>query len=225
MKPADEARDLLVRLGAPEGLITHTCLVGEAAELLLAQLRRLAVPHDAEFIRAAVVLHDAGKILHPDELRAGGSEHEAAGEKLLLAHRVDPPLARCCRSHSQWDRMACTLEELLVALADNLWQGKRSPALEERLIEGIGERLGREFWDLFVELDSSFETIAAGGAARAAAQPVGSRLQRLRFAARPHECRRPAYRRGLRRGLSGAGERPAPLPLFTCSLAKPASWA
>jgi len=146
--------------------MTHVRLVGEAADLLLAQLRRLGVSHDANFVRVAVVLHDAGKILHPDELHGGGVKHEAAGEKLLLAQGVNPALARCCLSHAQWTRMACSLEELLVALADTLWKGKRDAELEKRVMEAICERSQLEFWDIFVEVDHGFEVIAADGITR-----------------------------------------------------------
>src|SRR5262249_7203073 len=102
MTSTDATRDLLLSLGAPPSLITHVRLVGEAAELILAELRRLRIPHNADFIRAAVVLHDAGKILHPGELHSGGGAHEPAGETLLRAHGVDPALARCCMSHARW---------------------------------------------------------------------------------------------------------------------------
>jgi hypothetical protein len=166
MKSIDEARRLLVRLGAPQRLLAHGRMVGEAAELLLAQLQRLGIPHDADFVRVAVVLHDAGKILHPAELDGAGDKHEPAGETLLLAQGVDPALARCCLSHARWAHMRCSLDELVVALADTLWKGKRDAALEKQVAEMIGERLGCSFWDLFIELDNGFETIAAGGAAR-----------------------------------------------------------
>jgi hypothetical protein len=166
MKTVDEARDFLVKLGAPPRLIAHTCVVGEAAELLLLQLQRLRVPHDADFVRIGVVLHDAGKVLHPDELRGGGAKHEPAGEKLLLAQGVDPELARCCLSHARWAGMPCSLEELLVALADSLWKGKRDAALEKRVVEAISERLGKGFWDLYIGLDTCFESIAANSATR-----------------------------------------------------------
>jgi hypothetical protein len=166
MTSIDAARDLLVRLGAPASLITHVHLVGEAAELLLAELARLDVPHDADFVRAAVVLHDAGKILRPGDLHGGGSEHEAAGERLLRSHGVDPALARCCLSHARWDQMPCSLEELVVALADTLWKGRRNETLEKRVIDQVSGRLEQSFWDLFVELDDCFESIAADGAVR-----------------------------------------------------------
>lgn len=155
-----------MRLGAPLRLLTHVGLVGEAADLLLAELQRLGVRHDADFVRIAVILHDAGKILYPLELEEGGDEHERAGEALLLAQGVEPAIARCCVSHAHWAQMQCSLEELLVALADSLWKGKRSAALEKRVIELASKSLGRSVWDLFIELDNSFETIAADGTMR-----------------------------------------------------------
>ena len=166
MKSIDEARNFLVKMGATQRLITHVRLVGEAAELLLAELQRLGVPHDADFVRVAVVLHDSGKILHPDELDGGSDKHEHAGEMLLRAQGVCPALARRCISHARWGQMPCSLEELVVALADTLWKGKRNAALEKRVIEVISESLRLSFWDLFIELDSSFESIAANGTTR-----------------------------------------------------------
>jgi hypothetical protein len=62
--------------------------------------------------------------------------------------------------------MPCSLEELVVALADTLWKGKRDASLEKQVMEVISERLGQNFWDLFIELDNSFETIAASGTRR-----------------------------------------------------------
>jgi len=112
------------------------------------------------------VLHDAGKIVYPDELRDDGAEHEPAGEKLLLAQSVDPALARCCLSHARWAGMPCSLEELLVALADSLWKGKRNAVLEKQAIEAMSERVGKGFWDLYIEFDTCFESIAADGTAR-----------------------------------------------------------
>jgi hypothetical protein len=165
-KSVREAYDLLARLGAPPRLLAHARLVAEAAELLVAELQRRHVPIDAEFVGVAAVLHDAGKILHPEELQDSGSQHEAAGARLLLGAGVAPALARCCLSHAQWEGMACSLEELLVALADHLWKGKRNAELERRVIEGIAGRTGQAFWALFVELDGCFEAIAADGTGR-----------------------------------------------------------
>ena len=59
-------------------------------------------------------------------------------------------------------------EELLIALADHLWKGKRNEELEKRVITGVENLSGRDKWEMFVELDSHFESIAAGGSDRLA---------------------------------------------------------
>lgn len=162
----DEARTLLATLGAPASLLLHTALVGEAAEEIIAALSARRVPIDEDFVRVGVVLHDAGKIAHPQELRESGDAHEPAGERLLLAAGVTPALARVCLSHARWPAMDCSLEELLVALADKLWKGVRRADLEERVIAEAAQRSRQDRWDLFVPLDSTFERIADGGHAR-----------------------------------------------------------
>jgi HD domain-containing protein len=160
------ALELLRSLRAPPRLLRHVALVSEAAELLLEGFEQLKVPIEGEFVRAGVILHDAGKILHPAELDASGSRHEPDGEALLLKHGVSPALARICRSHAQWDQMAVSLEELVVALADKLWKGVRRADLEERVIDRVAAALATDRWNVFVQLDTLFESVAADGSAR-----------------------------------------------------------
>lgn len=167
MTPAT-ALQLLRDLGAPTRLLRHVELVGEAADALLAELTALGVVVDGDFVRAGVILHDVGKIVHGHELTAPGALHESAGEALLLARGVPPELARVCRSHAQWATMGAGFEELVIALADALWKGARRPALEERVIAEAAARRGVTRWELFVALDSVFEAIAADGDARLA---------------------------------------------------------
>lgn len=160
------ARDLLVSLGAPPRLLRHIELVHEAAELLLLKLAALHVPIRADFVRVGVALHDSGKVLHPAELNSPGARHEPDGEALLLRSGVSPELARVCMSHARWETMDVSLEELVIALADKLWKGVRSPRLEERCIDAVAAALGKARWDVFIELDGSFEDIAGDGQAR-----------------------------------------------------------
>jgi hypothetical protein len=47
-----------------------------------------------------------------------------------------------------------------------LCKGKRGAELVRLVFEGISERASRSFWDVFVELETCFEEIAAGGAER-----------------------------------------------------------
>ena len=175
LRPANvaDARALLIELGAPERLIRHGELVGEAADMLIAALHELGVPVDAEVVRLGVVLHDAGKIVHAREFEQPGADHEPAGEELLLAHGVSPKIARMCLSHARWDAMPVSLEELIVALADKLWKGARKPALEERVIDEVASALGKKRWSLFVTLDTLFEEVAAAGSQRLERSVIG----------------------------------------------------
>lgn len=149
-------------------MLRHVELVLEAADEVLDKLARLGVSVRGDFVRIGVALHDAGKILHPAELEASGNLHEPDGEALLLRSGVSPELARVCLSHARWDVMEVTLEELLVALADKLWKGVRVQRLEERVVNSVARQLGLEHWDIFIELDTAFEQIAAAGADRLA---------------------------------------------------------
>jgi hypothetical protein len=53
-----------------------------------------------------------------------------------------------------------------VALADTLWKGKRNTQLEVLFIKKLAELCSKDYWQLFIEMDSCFERIAAEGDAR-----------------------------------------------------------
>jgi hypothetical protein len=157
---------LLADVGAPPRLLRHAELVGEAAEDLLAGLAALRIPLDREFVRVGVVLHDAGKAVHREELDRPGSSHELTGERLLLQHGATNDVARVCRSHARWRDVAETFEELVIALADKLWKGARVTELEELVIDRAATAAGRDRWELYAQLDTVFETVAAGADGR-----------------------------------------------------------
>jgi predicted hydrolase (HD superfamily) len=120
-----DAISLVKKLGAKDRLLTHIKLVGEAAEIIIALLKKLGLNINENLVRIGIVAHDAGKIVHPDELDQPGDQHGQAGFELLLKNDVQPEIARFCLSHARWRETECSFEELLVALADNLWKGKR----------------------------------------------------------------------------------------------------
>lgn len=157
-----QAWDLLQRLQAPEHLLRHVTLVTEASELLLAQCAKLNLVIDENLVRVGVLIHDIGKIQRQDEMFNPGGEHEIIGEQLLLEHGASAELARICRSHARYAQMPCRLEELLIALADKLWKGKREETLELRVIDEIAHSLNQSRWDVFPSMDQCFEQIAAG---------------------------------------------------------------
>jgi predicted hydrolase (HD superfamily) len=163
-----EAKALLRSLGAPDHLLRHVDLVGEAADQILAELQANSIKVNEQFIQIGVALHDVGKIEHPSEMTAPGNNHEPTGEQMLLAAGASPEIARVSMSHARWSQMPVSLEELIVALADKLWKGVRVPELESMVITECASRSKRDYWQLFVGLDSSFEQIADHGSDRLA---------------------------------------------------------
>lgn len=166
LKSCRDAYRFLRELGATERLLMHVQFVGEAADRLMRAYKEFGIEFDARLVELGAALHDAGKIVHPDELTGPGSLHEVAGEKLLLLHGVPPEIARCCSAHGAWQGPDVSLEQRTVALADRLWKGSRAAKLELAVIDDIALRLGAARWDVFLKLDSLFEIIAAGGADR-----------------------------------------------------------
>jgi putative nucleotidyltransferase with HDIG domain len=163
LETKEDAVELLRNIGTTDKLIKHVELVGEAGEQIIKKLEEKKIKIDKNYVRIGIILHDVGKILHPNELKEKGNKHEEAGEKLLLEKGVEPKYARCCRSHAQWNEMECSLEELLVALSDNLWKGSRKEALENLVINRLAVLLNCDYWDLFIEFDSFFEFVASFG--------------------------------------------------------------
>src|SRR5262249_19447934 len=153
LKTQEEAYHLLRSLGAPNRLIVHAKLVGEAAEVLLSKMRSLGVKVREDIVRLGVAVHDAGKITHQRELDEKGREHEASGEELLLKAGVQPVIARCCVSHARYNSLETSLEELLIALSDKLWKGERAGTLELRVVDAAAKLLGKSRWHVFTELD------------------------------------------------------------------------
>ena len=163
LQDRSEAYALLKHLGAPDRLLRHAQLVVQAADQLLLEFQALRIPIDVHTVELGAILHDTGKISHPKELSEPGSLHERAGEALLLAHRVQPAIARCCVSHGTWQLSGVSFEERVVALADKLWKGKRDSKLELNIIDEVAVRLKSSRWDVFEKLDTVFEEIAAEG--------------------------------------------------------------
>ena len=166
LRSRTDAYQLLKRLGAPPRLLLHVQLVGEAADMLVEGYEKLRLDLDAKRIELGVAIHDAGKIVHPEEMSGPGSLHEAEGKRLMLENDVQVEIAECCVSHAAWRSPGLGLEELSVALADKLWKGKREEDLELLVIDKAAQHLGTDRWEVFAALDSVFEDIAAGGTER-----------------------------------------------------------
>jgi hypothetical protein len=81
LKDRSEAYDLLSELGATNRLVLHAHLVGQAADPLVLRLQALGVSCDVRLTEIGAVLHDVGKVRHPQELSEPGSPHEQARSK------------------------------------------------------------------------------------------------------------------------------------------------
>ena len=166
-----DAQDLCRQLNAPPRLIVHLQLVHEAAEKIVLGLKKefpgFVLDEPAIFFGAAT--HDRGKTMHPEELRASGKKHEEDGPALLISKGVDPRLARFALTHSQWDD-TMSVEDFVVALADETWKGSRSPVLESVITKAIAGQTGVEEWQVFSRLDEILGKISEGADERLAHQ-------------------------------------------------------
>lgn len=170
-------------LRAPARLAAHLRAVHDVAwqltELLAARCPALAFDRDA--VRYGAASHDIGKVVHVHELTGPGSEHELAGEALLLSHGVPARLARFARTHAVWTARDTTTDDHLVSLADKIWKGKRVPDLEDLVVAELAAAGAVERWEAFAELDEILDELAADADYRLAYQarhPVHPRSSR-----------------------------------------------
>jgi len=164
---------LLDDLHAPPRLVAHLALVHDVACALVSSLDETwpSLSYDRDAIRIGAALHDIGKVAHPEELTQLGRLHEAAGEALLRTHGYPPALARLARTHAQWTaEPEPQLEDLLVALADSWWRGKRDARLESAVCQTIADKMGEPQWQVFITVDEIAADITAGADARLAWQ-------------------------------------------------------
>lgn len=139
-----DALALLADLQVAPRLFRHHELVLEAAIMLTDNLaRRLGARFNAGEVQIGAALHGAPR-------------------SLLLERGVPEHLARFCVTHASWDQPTLALEDLLVALADKLWKGKRVVELEARVIQHLAHQLDQARWRVFELADAVFEGVADG---------------------------------------------------------------
>lgn len=166
--PASVER-LCMHVSAPPLLMGHLTLVHDVSRQLVKQLRD-AVPElqiDSSLTSYGAAVHDIGKVHAPVELHHPGKRHEQLGYDLLRGLSLSHEEARFCLTHGNWDSDdSLPIEDLLVALADNIWCGRRDSKLELR----IAMQLPGEDWASSLLLDEIIEPIAARGEERLAWQ-------------------------------------------------------
>lgn len=161
----EAAVQILEDTSVPPPLLAHLILVHDVAVRLVAGVNRLwpSLVFDVEAVRFGAATHDLGKVLHPEEMTGPGEAHRQAGPEFLIEeHDVAPELARFARTHGTWmTTRDLLLEDLLVALADQIWKGSRERSLEEMLTLWIAGATEQESWEVFMHLDDLLTALAA----------------------------------------------------------------
>lgn len=161
--------DLLRSQDASPRLLAHLLMVHDVAARLTDEMHRVwpRLQFDADAVQIGAATHDIGKVLYPEEVIGPGDEHAAAGERILLQQGFSPAHARFARTHVTWPHDAAPpLEDLLVALADELWRGERDEALEAILTERIATAVQDTQWAVFMDLDDIATELAHAGPTR-----------------------------------------------------------
>lgn len=152
---------LLEGLNLPPRLMAHHLLVHDvAAQIVQAIQSHWTIGFDTEALLIGAAWHDIGKVAHPEELTGSGHQHEAAGLDLLQQMGVEQKLARFALTHEMSsDDPSMKLEDLLVALADHVWRGKRNTELEQRIADLLAGESATQRWEAFIVLDDVLEKI------------------------------------------------------------------
>ena len=165
--------DLFQRQNPPSRLVRHHELVHDTCcgllEAFLARFPGLSIDHDRVLLGAAI--HDAGKLVHRDEISGPGHQHGADGPAFLVERGFEPVEARFAMTHGRWGEEPNTpLEDLLVALSDEIWKGSRNDRLESRVSQAIADETGLMVWEVYLWLDQVLVEIAKDADRRLAYQ-------------------------------------------------------
>ena len=168
-----EVAKLLERVSAPPRLVAHLILVHDVASKLADGIAQCfpSVAFDRHAVLFGAATHDIGKALDRSELTQPGKRHEERGVELLREMAIPDDRARFAYTHGNWSSgRDITLEDLLVALADNCWKGKRVDELESKTVELLSSASGEAAWTCYAELDEILGSLAADADSRLAWQ-------------------------------------------------------
>ena len=160
----EDVVQVLQRIDVPPYLLAHLIVVHDVARRLVVAVGRHwpALSVDAGAVYFGAATHDIGKVRHEEELMAPGERHRAAGVKLLEEHGTPPRLARFARTHAAWrEEVDVQVEDLLVAVADQVWKGGRDEDLETALLERLAASNDSELWEAYMTLDEVLTALAA----------------------------------------------------------------
>jgi HD domain-containing protein len=168
-----EAVNLLRQLAAPPRLVAHLRLVHDVAASLVERVAAAfpEVTFSKEEVLFGASIHDFGKVIERSELSRSGKQHQQLGVELLHSMGISHARARFAYSHGNWDQMpSVSLEDLLVALADKCWKGKRVDELESKIASLLSAASKKPEWACFAKLDEILQELTKDADARLAWQ-------------------------------------------------------
>ena len=143
----EEALRLLIQVECPENVIQHCKAVSYYAVFLAGKIQDAGHDVDVGFIEVAALLHDIGRS------KTHSLSHGIEGAKIVSGY---PGLARVCERHlfagltsfeakdlglPEKDFLPETLEEKIIAHADNMMDDTRIRSIDESL-PSLGKYLG-----------------------------------------------------------------------------------
>jgi HD superfamily phosphodiesterase len=164
-----ETVNLLRQVAAPPRLVAHLILVHDVAAILAERVTATfpEVTFSREEVLFGASIHDFGKVIERSELNKSGTQHEQRGIELLRSMGISSDRARFAYTHGHWDRMpSVSLEDLLVALADKCWKGKRVDELESKIAALLSAASKRPEWACFAQLDEIVQELTKDADAR-----------------------------------------------------------
>ena len=157
-----QVETLCEELNAPARLIAHLILVHDVAIKLVKEFNKSwpNLTFDKEEVLFGAATHDIGKAVYKEELTGPGHRHESEGWKILKQHSFSSRQARFTQTHAKWQHdQSITIEDLIVALADNCWKGKRNEELELLITKIISKATNQPDWETFIGLDDILQLI------------------------------------------------------------------
>lgn len=163
----------------PPDLFRHLEMVYEASSIL-SKAFDLKYPGliDPETVMIGASVHDLGKAIFTEELFAPGRDHVDEGPSILVKAGLEEQYCRFAKTHQDWKGTA--LEDLLVALSDVIWKGKRNDELEDAICANVMVLKGlKDKWSVWSWLDHLIIKIAKHADDRIVYQRYGKRSEEL----------------------------------------------
>ncbi len=159
-----KVEEICAELKPPLRLIAHLTLVHDVSMKIVAEFEQSfpSFNFDKDEVVFGAAIHDIGKALFPNELVESGNRHEKLDFSVLERFDISKKQARFVYTHANWETAEnIKIEDLLVALADNCWKGKRNEKLEMPITEQLAKSSAVEPWEVFLALDEILQKICA----------------------------------------------------------------